>query len=114
MDKSQELQQLTGHVEGLMSKVADDHSPQLQELRSRVTDTIDSAKSALAKADSAALDAIKKRRVFRRRLRAGKSVDCHWRDRRRRSVAGFSGRIYDCTTEIIDGYATTIVFARTM
>src|SRR5580692_3279482 len=59
MDKSQELQQLTGHVEGLMSKVANDQSPQLQALRSRVTDTIESAKSALAKADSAALDAIK-------------------------------------------------------
>jgi ElaB/YqjD/DUF883 family membrane-anchored ribosome-binding protein len=59
MDKSQELQQLTGHVEGLMSKVANDQSPQLQELRSRVTDTIESAKSAIAKADSAALDAIR-------------------------------------------------------
>jgi ElaB/YqjD/DUF883 family membrane-anchored ribosome-binding protein len=59
MDKSQELQQLTGHVEGLMSKVANDQSPQLQELRSRVTNTIDSAKSALAKADSAAFDALK-------------------------------------------------------
>ena len=59
MDKSQELQQLAGHVEGLMSKVANDQSPQLQELRSRVTDTIDSAKSALATADSAALDAIR-------------------------------------------------------
>src|SRR5580704_17463043 len=59
MDKSQELQQLTGHVEGLRSKVANDQSPQLQALRSRVTDTIESAKSALAKADSAALDAIK-------------------------------------------------------
>jgi ElaB/YqjD/DUF883 family membrane-anchored ribosome-binding protein len=59
MEKSQELQQLTGRVEGLMSKVASDQSPQLQELRSRVTDTIDSAKSALAKADSAALDAIR-------------------------------------------------------
>lgn len=59
MDKSQELQQLTGHVEGLMSKVANDQSPQVQELRARVTDTIDTAKSALARADSAALDAIR-------------------------------------------------------
>ena len=59
MDKSQELQQLTGHVEGLMSKVASDQSPQLQELRSRVSSTINSAKSAMAKADSAALDAIR-------------------------------------------------------
>lgn len=59
MDKSQELQQLSGHVEGLMSKVANDQSPQVQELRSRVTDTIQSAKTALAKADSAALDVIK-------------------------------------------------------
>jgi ElaB/YqjD/DUF883 family membrane-anchored ribosome-binding protein len=59
MDKSQELQQLAGHVEGLMSKVANDQSPQLQELRSRVTDTLESAKAAIAKADSAALDAIR-------------------------------------------------------
>ena len=49
MNKSQELQQLTGHVEGLMNKVANDQSPQLEELRSRVTDTIESAKSAIAK-----------------------------------------------------------------
>jgi len=59
MDKSQELQQLTGRAEGLMSKVANDQSPQLQELRSRVAETIDSAQSAIAKADSAALDAIR-------------------------------------------------------
>jgi ElaB/YqjD/DUF883 family membrane-anchored ribosome-binding protein len=59
MDKSQDLQHLTGHVEGLMSKVAHEHSPQLQELRSRVSHTIESAKSAIANADSAALDAIK-------------------------------------------------------
>ena len=59
MNKSQELQQLTGHVEGLMSKVAEDHSPQVQELRSRVSDTIQSAKSAMSKADTAALDAIR-------------------------------------------------------
>jgi len=59
MNKSQELQQLTGHVEGLMGKVASDQSPQLEELRSRVTDTIESAKDAIAKADSAALDALR-------------------------------------------------------
>ncbi len=57
MNKSQELQQLTGNVEGLMSKVANDQSPQVQELRNRVTDTIESAKSAIA--DSAALDTIR-------------------------------------------------------
>ena len=59
MNKSNELQQLTGHVEGLMSKVAEDHSPQVQELRSRVSDTIQSAKSAISKADTAALDTIR-------------------------------------------------------
>lgn len=59
MDKSQELQQLTGRVEGLMSKVAGDQSPQLQELRSRAAQTIDAAKTAIAKADSAALDAVR-------------------------------------------------------
>jgi ElaB/YqjD/DUF883 family membrane-anchored ribosome-binding protein len=59
MNKSHELQQLTGHVEGLMGKVAEDHSPQVQELRSRVSDTIQSAKSAMARADTAALDTIR-------------------------------------------------------
>jgi ElaB/YqjD/DUF883 family membrane-anchored ribosome-binding protein len=59
MDKSQELQQLSGRAEGLMGKVADDQSPQLKELRTRVSDTLDSAKSAIAKADSAALHAIR-------------------------------------------------------
>jgi ElaB/YqjD/DUF883 family membrane-anchored ribosome-binding protein len=44
MDKSQELQQLGGHA---------------NELRTRVSDTLDSAKSAIAKADSAALHAIR-------------------------------------------------------
>ncbi|HEY2462718.1 MAG TPA: hypothetical protein VGI32_01550 [Steroidobacteraceae bacterium] len=59
MDKSQELQQLTDHPEGPMSKVANDQSPQREELRSRVTDTIRSAKGAIAKADSIALDAVR-------------------------------------------------------
>jgi ElaB/YqjD/DUF883 family membrane-anchored ribosome-binding protein len=57
MDKSPELQQLSGHAEGLTSRVADE--PQLKELRTRVTDTLDSAKTAIAKADSAALDVIR-------------------------------------------------------
>ena len=59
MNKSQELQQLSGHVEGLMSKVAEDHSPQVQELRSRVSDTIQSAKNSIAKADGAAMDVLR-------------------------------------------------------
>src|SRR5258708_34242705 len=59
MNKSEELQQLSGHVSGLMSKAADDPSPQLKELRTRVSDTIESARAAIAKADSAALDAVK-------------------------------------------------------
>ena len=59
MNKSQELQQLTGKMEGLMSKAADDQSPQLQELRTRVTDTIESARTAIAKADSATVDALR-------------------------------------------------------
>ncbi len=59
MDKSQELQQMTGRVEGLMSKVADDHSAQVQDLRNRASETVDSAKNALAAANSAALDALK-------------------------------------------------------
>ena len=58
-NKSQELQQLTDHVEGLLDKVADDHSPQVQELRTRVNQAIHSAKTAILKADTAALDALK-------------------------------------------------------
>jgi ElaB/YqjD/DUF883 family membrane-anchored ribosome-binding protein len=57
--KSQELQQLTGHVEDLLGKVADDQSPHLQELRNRVSQTIRSAKSAVSRADTVALDALK-------------------------------------------------------
>jgi ElaB/YqjD/DUF883 family membrane-anchored ribosome-binding protein len=59
MSKSEELQQLSGHVAGLMSKAADDSSPQLKELRTRVSDTIESARAAIAKADAAALDAVR-------------------------------------------------------
>jgi ElaB/YqjD/DUF883 family membrane-anchored ribosome-binding protein len=59
INKSQELQQLTENVEGLLGKVADDQSPHLQELRSRVSQTIQSAKSAVSRADTVALDALK-------------------------------------------------------
>jgi ElaB/YqjD/DUF883 family membrane-anchored ribosome-binding protein len=57
--KSQELQQLTENVEGLLGKVADDQSPHLQELRTRANQTIRSAKSAISRADTVALDALK-------------------------------------------------------
>ena len=59
MNRSQELQQRSGHVEGLMGKIAQDQSPQVEELRSRVSDTIQSAKSAIAKADGAAMDVLR-------------------------------------------------------
>ena len=59
MNKSQELQQLTDHVEDLLGKVADDQSPHLQELRTRVNQTIQSAKTAISRADTVALDALK-------------------------------------------------------
>jgi ElaB/YqjD/DUF883 family membrane-anchored ribosome-binding protein len=59
MNKSQELEQLTDHVEDLLRKVADDQSPHLQELRTRVSQTIQSAKTAISKADTVALDALK-------------------------------------------------------
>ena len=42
-----------------MDKTLEQQSPQLQELRARVSGSIDSAKTAVAKADSAALDAIR-------------------------------------------------------
>ena len=57
--KSQELQQLTENVEDLLGKVADVQSPHLQELRTRVSQTIQSAKSAVSRADTVALDALK-------------------------------------------------------
>ena len=59
MNKSPELQQLTGQMEGMMSKVAQDHSPQIEELRTRVADTIQSAKSSIANADGAAMDMLR-------------------------------------------------------
>jgi len=59
MNKSQELQQLTDHVEDLLGKVADDQSPHLQDLRTRVSQTIQSAKTAISRADTAAMDALK-------------------------------------------------------
>ena len=59
MNKSQELQQLTDHVEDLLGKVADDQSPHLQDLRTRVNQTIQSAKTAMSRADTVALDALK-------------------------------------------------------
>jgi ElaB/YqjD/DUF883 family membrane-anchored ribosome-binding protein len=59
MNKSQELQNLTDNVEGLLGKVADDQSPHLQDLRARANQTIQSAKAAVSRADTAALDALK-------------------------------------------------------
>lgn len=59
MNKSQELQHLTDHVEDLLGKVADDQSPHVQELRTRVNQTLQSAKSAVARAETVALDALK-------------------------------------------------------
>jgi ElaB/YqjD/DUF883 family membrane-anchored ribosome-binding protein len=59
MNKSQQLQHLTNDVEDLLGKVASDQSPQVQELRSRVSQSIESAKSALSRADTAALDTLK-------------------------------------------------------
>jgi ElaB/YqjD/DUF883 family membrane-anchored ribosome-binding protein len=59
MNKSQELQHLTDNVEGLLGKVADDQSPHLQELRTRASQTIQSAKAAVSRADTVALDALK-------------------------------------------------------
>jgi ElaB/YqjD/DUF883 family membrane-anchored ribosome-binding protein len=57
MNKSPELQQLAGQVEGMMSKVAQDHSPQVEELRTRVADTLQSAKNSIA--DGAAMDMLR-------------------------------------------------------
>jgi ElaB/YqjD/DUF883 family membrane-anchored ribosome-binding protein len=59
MNKSQELQQLSDNVEGLLGKMADDHSPQIQELRTRANQAVRSAKTAISKADNAAIEALK-------------------------------------------------------
>jgi ElaB/YqjD/DUF883 family membrane-anchored ribosome-binding protein len=59
MDKTQELQHLTNDVQGLLGKVANDQSPQVQQLRARVDETIQTTKSALENANNAAMDAIK-------------------------------------------------------
>jgi ElaB/YqjD/DUF883 family membrane-anchored ribosome-binding protein len=59
MNKSQELQRLSDNVEGLLGKVADDHSPQLQELRTRANQAIESAQSAISNSESVVLDALK-------------------------------------------------------
>jgi ElaB/YqjD/DUF883 family membrane-anchored ribosome-binding protein len=59
MNKSRQLQHLTDDVENLLGKVASDQSPQVQELRSRVNETIESVRSAISRADTAALDTIK-------------------------------------------------------
>jgi ElaB/YqjD/DUF883 family membrane-anchored ribosome-binding protein len=59
MNKSQELQQLTDHVEDLLGRVADDQSPHIQELRTRVNQTLQSARTAISRADTIALDALK-------------------------------------------------------
>lgn len=50
MDKSQELHHLTDHAEA---------SPQVQALRNRVTETVQTAKTAIGKADAIALDAFR-------------------------------------------------------
>ncbi|MDP9088003.1 MAG: DUF883 domain-containing protein [Pseudomonadota bacterium] len=59
MDKTQELQHLTDDVHGLLGKVANDRSPQVEQLRARVGETIQNTKTALENANNAALDAIK-------------------------------------------------------
>jgi ElaB/YqjD/DUF883 family membrane-anchored ribosome-binding protein len=63
MDKSQELQQPGGHAE---------------DLRSRMTDTLDSAKTAIAQADSAALQTI--RNVASSARNVASSADDYVRD----------------------------------
>jgi ElaB/YqjD/DUF883 family membrane-anchored ribosome-binding protein len=59
MNESQELQHLTDHVEDLLGKVADDQSPHVQELRTRVKQTLQSAKTAISRAETVALDTLK-------------------------------------------------------
>jgi len=59
MNTSQELQRLADHAQGLLGEVADDQNPQVQELRTRVNQTIEAAKTAISKADTLALDALK-------------------------------------------------------
>jgi len=87
MNKSQELQQLTENVEGLLGKVADDQSPHLQELRNRVSQTIRSAKTAVSRADTVALDALKNVASSADDYVREKPLGRHRRDRRRGRIA---------------------------
>ncbi len=108
MNKSPELQQLTGQVEGIMSKVAQDSSPQIEELRTRVADTIQIAKSSIAKADGAAMDMLRN---------AANSADDYVRDNPwvaigviagRRGIAGVSSWISRRSAKVLHGNAASI------
>lgn len=59
MNKMQDPQHLTDDVHGLLRKVASDQSPQVDQLRARVDETIQNTKTTLENANNAALDAIK-------------------------------------------------------
>jgi ElaB/YqjD/DUF883 family membrane-anchored ribosome-binding protein len=59
MNRSQQLQRLTNHAQGLSGEVADDQSPHVQELRTRVNQTIESVRNEVSKANTVALDVLK-------------------------------------------------------
>ncbi len=47
MDSSKKLKQLVTDTEELLAEIADEHSPEIQQLRKRLTDSIKSTKSYL-------------------------------------------------------------------
>jgi ElaB/YqjD/DUF883 family membrane-anchored ribosome-binding protein len=51
MNRSRELQRLTRHADSLLDRVADHESPRVQELRTRVNQSLDALKQAANSAD---------------------------------------------------------------
>jgi ElaB/YqjD/DUF883 family membrane-anchored ribosome-binding protein len=59
MNRSQELERLTNHAQGLLGEVADDQSPQVQELRTRVNQTVEFMMTEISKVNTVALDVLR-------------------------------------------------------
>jgi ElaB/YqjD/DUF883 family membrane-anchored ribosome-binding protein len=49
MNRSRDLNELINDVEELLAELSDEHSPQIEELRNRIKDTIGSLRPAVAR-----------------------------------------------------------------
>lgn len=56
---AQRLHELTNDVEDLLAKLADDKTPQIQELRNRIKRAVQSARTAIAERRATASEALK-------------------------------------------------------